>query len=256
MRVPSGRGLFVSLKHSPRITAWRVSADPRSDLESCGRRTILSVLAICDLVAKKKHLLPIICVAVVVSQLAKIWIALQWPSYPQLANYMVLGRIDQFGIGAIAACLLRTPEFRYRTWMCIRNSGAYVALPCSIIAVLAQPWIPRVLFETAGRFTIAWATVGLIMAIIDQRNPMINRITNVNWLAKFGLYSYGMYLLHGFLVPWLAITGSTTTELTAKAATHMAIGFPVFIALTYLMASLSYRFFERPLLKLKTRFPY
>jgi peptidoglycan/LPS O-acetylase OafA/YrhL len=67
-------------------------------------------------------------------------------------------------------------------------------------------------------------------------------------LARIGVVSYGMYLLH-----MLAVNTAKVT-LARFDISDVAVTFCVALALTYLAAELSYRVFEGPLLRIKSRF--
>ena len=67
-------------------------------------------------------------------------------------------------------------------------------------------------------------------------------------LAYIGLVSYGMYLLNTLV---LDVVNPVMNRIGLR---HPLLKFPVFVAVTVLVAGISYRFFETPFLRLKERF--
>jgi peptidoglycan/LPS O-acetylase OafA/YrhL len=67
-------------------------------------------------------------------------------------------------------------------------------------------------------------------------------------LAYIGRVSYGIYMLNTLVVDALHYA------LRRIGIEHPAITFPFLLGISVIMASLSYRYFESPLLMLKTRF--
>jgi peptidoglycan/LPS O-acetylase OafA/YrhL len=73
-------------------------------------------------------------------------------------------------------------------------------------------------------------------------------------LRFLGRISYGFYVLHIFIEPMIDILGGHLAHATFGARYQLArflIAFPI----TVVLASLSYYFFELPILSYKRRFP-
>jgi peptidoglycan/LPS O-acetylase OafA/YrhL len=67
-------------------------------------------------------------------------------------------------------------------------------------------------------------------------------------LAHIGVVSYGMYMLNTLTLDGLH------PVLTRIGLQHPFLTFPIFLTMTVLVASVSYRYFESPFLALKSRF--
>jgi peptidoglycan/LPS O-acetylase OafA/YrhL len=75
--------------------------------------------------------------------------------------------------------------------------------------------------------------------------PVLNRLLEFKPLAAIGIMSYGLYLWHVPIKEWLI-------GLMGQGSNHAAL-VGIEFALTFLVAGLSYRYLERPLLRLKDR---
>jgi peptidoglycan/LPS O-acetylase OafA/YrhL len=82
-----------------------------------------------------------------------------------------------------------------------------------------------------------------------------------SWLAYLGRISFGLYMFHSFIFhcvfnlrPQLLLKLVTAAHLPAAAAP--VLGTLLVLALSIAAAMLSYRFFERPFLKLKQHFTF
>ena len=88
---------------------------------------------------------------------------------------------------------------------------------------------------------------GLVLAAI-QREGIIQRLLSLRWLTRIGTVSYGLYIFHGFLMGGF----SHHLDLFQRHGVPLLMPFTAF-AVTYLLAWLSYRYFELPFLRLKDR---
>jgi peptidoglycan/LPS O-acetylase OafA/YrhL len=79
------------------------------------------------------------------------------------------------------------------------------------------------------------------------------RIFSVAWLRWLGGISYGVYVYHILLAPLYRFV---TSAIAPHASRNEGLGllFLVAVAMTLLVAQLSFRFFEQPILRLKDRF--
>jgi len=90
-------------------------------------------------------------------------------------------------------------------------------------------------------------------AIIGERT---RKFLSSRPLVACGKVSYGMYIFHWVLVVWLA-PRITSFQAGMSTATQIALNLGVVvggIAASYVLAEISFRFFETPFLKLKSRF--
>lgn len=89
------------------------------------------------------------------------------------------------------------------------------------------------------------ATAVLIVRLVLYPVPVLNRLLEFKPLAAIGVLSYGLYLWHVPIKEWLI-------GLMGQGSNRAAV-VGIEFALTFLVAGLSYRYLERPLLRLKDR---
>ncbi len=91
-------------------------------------------------------------------------------------------------------------------------------------------------------------STGIVLATI-QREGWLTRLLSARGLTWIGTLSYGLYIFHGYLM------GTMNHHLDFFVRHRITMLFPLTaFVLTYGLASLSYRFLEKPFLRLKDRF--
>lgn len=100
----------------------------------------------------------------------------------------------------------------------------------------------------------------VIFAVCDQGGPeLLKRPMRAKWLRWLGKYSYGLYVFHGLISFWMHSRGHLEESLTAATGSHglaMVGEVTIGLAASILVSVLSFEFFERPMLKLKSKFEY
>ena len=77
--------------------------------------------------------------------------------------------------------------------------------------------------------------------------PVIN-LSNKKLLVYTGKISYGLYCFHGFVISFVILL----LKKTGLILPNIVSGF-IFLLLTFLLATLSYYFIEKPFLNLKDK---
>lgn len=136
-------------------------------------------------------------------------------------------------LGALLAYYMQRPKWR------INEAAMLIALAGSLLIANAgdmHGW-PRLAFHLC--------TAVVIGGIFMNKDSLLVRILEWKPLAYVGVVSYGVYLLHKVgidvaarVIPW-------------KSETLL---FAVSFAATVALAGISYRFFEKPILRLKSRY--
>lgn len=156
-----------------------------------------------------------------------------------------VARLDSIALGAILAVALRGRAPQMKTVGRVLLGGASVATFLLVAKYLSQDGPTSVITYTAT----ALASVMLLLAVL-QTDARFLRLPAFAWLVYLGRISYGLYVVHLLalaLVPKLLIV-------------HLGLplGFELRVllsfALTVLLAAASYRWLERPFLRLKERF--
>ncbi|HEY1484063.1 MAG TPA: acyltransferase [Candidatus Acidoferrum sp.] len=144
-------------------------------------------------------------------------------------------------LGAILAQILHS-EKGFRILRPIL--GSKWAAPLWLLLLLAS-LVPRQPFWQMIQWFLVAAVVG--SCVIREDNALAPFL-RFRPLAYIGLVSYGMYLLNTLVLD------AVNPVMNRIGLRHPLLKFPVFVAVTVLVAGISYRFFETPFLRLKERF--
>lgn len=161
----------------------------------------------------------------------------------------ILTHIDLFAYGAIPAWLLIKHEQATVKW--VTNipkwiQAAYIPLLLAIVLVVSQYWNPVI------NATLFGCLFSFLLVLILPKQAFI-RVSDKNIFSRLGVYTYGIYLYHIFII-------AACRKLFEKMSFSLdeplpAISFVIVcLVLTICCSYLSYRYFEKPFLKLKKYF--
>jgi peptidoglycan/LPS O-acetylase OafA/YrhL len=205
------------------------------------------------------RLLGPLCAAIVIAApLARAW-ALADGAEPIDVYVLTPFRADALATGALLAWLLR------RGWLQGLGRTALVVAAVAAAGVAGvcltdgDSWWWGPTMQRAGYSLLALAGGGMLVgAVMQPQDFLWPRVLSAGWLRAFGKYSYCLYLIHlpvmrtvraFVLAPeQFAMFG---TPWTGQLAFYVAATVPAFA-----IAWVSWRVFEAPILKLKSRFPY
>src|ERR1700704_903197 len=168
-------------------------------------------------------------------------------------HFFTLSRLDSIAFGSLAALWLRSPSCTLVRW----RTHAYQFLGFGVAGKILARVLMHRNSSTVGYTFLAFAFTGLlgISLASDPRSSLLGRSLSAGWLRYIGRISYGIYLLHyPLFILWARFIGSLGFYQTHKLAGNLA-GFAGQIALATIAASISWRFFEEPILRLKELFP-
>jgi peptidoglycan/LPS O-acetylase OafA/YrhL len=120
-------------------------------------------------------------------------------------------------------------------------------------------WPDHWMMRSIGFSIVALVWAALLIKILLGQNGPIGSIVSSKLFRFFGKYSYGIYLIHGFLRPALGQFMPTEPWLDYFSFAPLLGGFllaGVKIALCTILAMFTWHWFEFPILKLNRRFPY
>ncbi|WP_158748904.1 acyltransferase [Acidobacterium sp. S8] len=201
-----------------------------------------------------------ICIGLLVVAYLAIFLYAQHPSAgfsSQWTNSFV--QFQFFAAGTLLSLLLRgrLPELN----LIFRAIIFVAAISCGLIAFLKfgveadNPHPANALGSLTGWAFVLAGTILLFLALLG---------TSAKYLPKAAVYlgriSYGLYIFHAFVL--FMVFHVWKVRLTELSLTlHLsywrdALGTVITLALTILVAVLSYRFFEKPFLQLKKRFTF
>ncbi len=165
-------------------------------------------------------------------------------------------RADALLLGVLAAILLRDVQWKER----MQRSSRFFAvlLPVFLLGIAAMTiWTPSVgspAVQSVGYTWLALFYVSVLLYVFTRTDSLVSRALRLRWLGWLGGIAYGTYLLHQMIQGTLfglvwrqapVITGVRTfiTTLTALFS-------------TLVIARLSWRYFEHPLVKMGHRSGY
>ena len=170
-----------------------------------------------------------------------------------LVHQFTLSRLDAIACGSLAALWLRSPSCTLVRW----RTHAYQFLGFGMAGTILARVLMHRNSSIVGYTFLAFTFTGLlgISLASDPRSSLLGRSLSAAWLRYIGRISYGIYLLHyPLFILWARFIGSLGFYQTHKLAGNLA-GFAGQIALATIAASISWRFFEEPILRLKELFP-
>jgi peptidoglycan/LPS O-acetylase OafA/YrhL len=154
-------------------------------------------------------------------------------------------------VGAYPAVCFRQPN----VWVALQRSARYVApvlLACFVaIALISTPTQESKTMYTCGTACVALLCGALLILAMGQ--GVTHRLMLMAPLRRLGTISYGFYVIHQLLRPLfvlITVTIVPNASLNAQAIVCALVAG----GLTYLLATLSFRYFELPFLKLRGKF--
>ena len=187
-----------------------------------------------------------------------VFVPYAWADF-NLVQFNTVARFDTLALGALIACA--TVHFGHAldgSWWQRRAAFALAALFLALAAiVLLSPSSPQVsnpVFRTVGYSVLAgvWALF-LLRALRADPAAFTRRVLRLRGLAYTGAISYGLYVFHypiyGAVWAMMRLPAVRGHPLLATLASPVLA-----LSLTFAAASLSFRFFETPILTLKRHF--
>lgn len=190
----------------------------------------------------------------------RLLIALLGTDAPTFFQWTTLQKLDGLVIGALLAAVLRDASFapllptgRGFRWM-FGTAG---------VVLLIYVWMPRT-WQTPAMSVFTELLVAfffgllLLQALRLQHPQALHRLFTTRLLMMFGKYSYGLYVIHGILRPCFE-------RVFDPAGYSQRFGLPFFyllvywlltISISFVLAYMSYQFFEKRFLALKSHFEY
>jgi peptidoglycan/LPS O-acetylase OafA/YrhL len=164
-----------------------------------------------------------------------------------------LSRLDAIAFGSLAALWLRSPSCTL-TGLRVR---AFQFLGLGVTGVVVARILMHRNSSIVGYTFLAIAFTGLlgISLASDPRSSLLGRSLSARWLRYVGRISYGIYLLHYPLFNlWARFIGCPGLDQSNQVGRNL-LAFAGQILLAMIAASISWSFFEEPILRLKELFP-
>lgn len=145
--------------------------------------------------------------------------------------------------GCLAAFLLHSRFGFTLLWKGIGYRWTSAALLLSVAVVLSTPADHPV--------TAHFLLVALVASCVIREDHILAPLLKWRWMTSIGSVSYGIYLLHGLVydsLTWIGYWICSSWEM------HNTVGFLLALIITFGIAILSFRYYETPFLRLKSRF--
>jgi peptidoglycan/LPS O-acetylase OafA/YrhL len=173
-----------------------------------------------------------------------------------LPQYAMPCRADALALGILAAVAWRWPAFRAH----LENNPGLLQRTVSYMLVLLAMlmlWLARpngIVTFSIGYTALAVFYTSLMLLAISQRQGVIARMMRARWLRYLGGISYCVYLIHLTMNEWahriLLGRAPRISDLKGISVTLLAG------LLTWFIASLSWKYFEKPLIEKGHRYSY
>ena len=170
-----------------------------------------------------------------------------------LVHQYTFSRLDAITFGSLAALWLRSPSCTLVRW----RTRSYQLLFVGTAGTLLARIVLHRNSSVVGYTFLGLLYTGLIglLLVSDIRSSLLGRSFSARWLRYMGRISYGIYLLHyPLFIFWARFINSGKLFPSNPVARNLlAFGGQILIATV--AGSISWYFFEEPILRLKERFP-
>jgi peptidoglycan/LPS O-acetylase OafA/YrhL len=166
---------------------------------------------------------------------------------------MMLCRSDALLLGVLAALLLRDEHWRER----FRNAGVafYTCIPVFLLGLgflTMRAWnLTTSIMKTVGYTWVGLFYVTILLFVLTRRESFLSKCLRKKWLCWLGTLAYGIYLFHiGILYLLFGLIWGHAPKITGGATLAVTLAA---MAATLLLAALSWRYFEQPLIRMGRR---
>ena len=191
--------------------------------------------------------LPLLLVSLIgVAPLVRIAMLAEGEEIPVIRSQLFC-RMDVLLLGVLCAYLMRQQQagqwiVNHRRFLC----WGLVACAGLLTVMIAKNWnLSSWQMTTFGYSTLAVAYALLLLVVVA--GAPISRLMNLSPLRHLGVISYGVYLLHG-LIPWYAFKLFGQTPNIDSWGAGLFLLFSIY--LVFVLARLSWEYFEKPLVEL------
>lgn len=163
---------------------------------------------------------------------------------------------DALSMGILAAIAWRHEPFR--SWLSTHQALLQRIVIYLGVAIFALLWWlvrpPNIVTVTIGYSVLGWFYLSLMLLVLSQTSSFAARFMRMRWLRALGTVSYCVYITHLTVNQW---SHRLILNEVPQIYTFSGVMITLFaMALTLVIASLSWKFFEKPLIRKGHRFTY
>lgn len=203
-----------------------------------------------------RRLLTFVCAAVLAAPLFRLAVLFLWPGH-RMANYVLpVARGDALMLGVLGAIIMR--HQRSKEWL--QTNRVAMRL---IIAVLSLGVLALLKFshsydafgiQTAGFTWMAFFYLALVLYAVSDPASVLSSFLRWQPLRALGELAYGIYLNHT-LVIWVLFGAIYASWPSIRNLQSLGVGV-LALAIIFLVARVSWLYFEKPLMRLGQRTSY
>jgi peptidoglycan/LPS O-acetylase OafA/YrhL len=174
--------------------------------------------------------------------------------------YLTPCRMDGLAAGALVAAILHQRGIAaLRKWIWL---GATIAASTTVTLLafflhMKGLWAGHWFMRTVGLSLLAGLFASILLIAVTQPSGTLSKLLASRPLRFFGKHSYGMYVIHGLILPALLILIPASTWMSAFGEQVMIGALTLTftkIAICVVFAVISFQFYEAPFLGLKRFF--
>jgi peptidoglycan/LPS O-acetylase OafA/YrhL len=162
-------------------------------------------------------------------------------------------RLDAITFGSLAALWIRSPSCTLFRWRKCSHQFLFIGASGMVLARILMHRNSSVVGYTFLGIMYT-GLIGLLL-VSDTRSSLLGRSFSARWLRYMGRISYGIYLLHYPLFTFWARFINSGNFLPSNPVARNLLAFGGQIAMATMAGSISWHFFEEPILRFKGRFP-
>ncbi|PCI53729.1 MAG: hypothetical protein COB36_11910 [Alphaproteobacteria bacterium] len=174
----------------------------------------------------------------------------------KLAYTTLFSRMDELCMGALLSVCFACYRERLAQYADILGyiMFAMVLLLFGSLLVYGRVTDPQIVMIESGLIYCAiFYTALLAHLLLSDGTSRLQKFFSISLLGKMGRISYGMYVFH---VPIMLLMGKYLYDYQLGFIINQMILLGGGSVITFIIASLSYRYFEQPILKLKHKYAY
>lgn len=203
-----------------------------------------------------RNLLRVLIAVVLLAPLLRLLLFVSIPNYRYLATFAIPFRTDGLALGMVGAILWQRPGFR--TYLREHPKAMRRILLFSFVLVVSLAyWYLRPIgfvVVTIGYSALAFFYLAFLIFVLAYPGSWIAGATRLNPLQRLGAVSYCVYIIH---FPVLYGVHQVLLHHYPRMDNFRAFAVTVLGTFTtYAVASLSWRYFEKPLIRRGHQFVY